>query len=410
MTEPSGQEAQKKLARTLLEQGVSIEEAMAKSGLSKPACQGLKGVLVKAQKRLIQASKPAHKRLEPTEANSEPETEFQAEDEPNIDLEGGVGSHAFPSNLTRDASPFIHFDTPSAISFRETLPKPLQKLFDGYMGLGQTKWEMQTRNHNGHGEGNVSLVHNRSEDEVNHQIAELLKTKRMKILLEDDKPNSRENPYEKLFLEIIAKTVLNQKGESLGMKETLELAKFLGGSSTKETLQLVDYIQHKSAEGQAITLNDIALKLEAMKQTGHLDDRRLDWEMLKWEKQQETEANKWELLKDGIKAVTSGPIGETIKTIGAGAADRLRGKGRRLEPVKVDCPSCHKPIYADPNAQQVVCSSCGAVLEKKTEPQAEPQPQPEQPQPEATPQPSTEQPQEPEKQKLSESTEKEVIT
>ncbi len=430
MTEPSDQESRKKLARTLLEQGVSIEEAMAKSGLSKPACQGLKGVLVKAQKRL-------NTRSEPTEAISKPEIQIQAEDELDTEpyqiggeAEVGVVSHPSPTSsspssldekpqyIVRDGSAFIHWDTASAIAFRESLPNPQKKLFDGYLALGQKSWKDQIQNHNGHG-SSVSYEPKDSVKEAKARIYTVYADWMEQQAIENmaDKMRNPKGATEKgeqlgvkEIIEIM-KLLLGGKGEQqLGVKDLVEVSKLFAGSSMKETLGVVDYITQAKEKGQSITLNEIALKLEEMKQTGHLDDRRLDFELLKWEKQQEGEANKWELLKDGIKTISSGPIGKMIENYGGAKAEQVRNQGARIKTVDVPCPTCKNKFKVNPELLTVSCPFCGSQLSKQPSQQAVPETPPTEPQPspEETQQ-ETEQPQESGLEKLIKKTKEEVM-
>jgi ribosomal protein S27E len=183
----------------------------------------------------------------------------------------------------------------------------------------------------------------------------------------------KENTLEKFLLEIVTKTVLNQKGEQLSMKDTLELAKFLGGSNIKEIMQIVDYITQARNQGQNVTLNDIALKLEELKQNAALEDKKLNWEMQKWQRQEEKGDQTMELIKEGLKTVSSGAVGDFVRDLGGAAAARVRG-GPKVPMAKVRCPQCSTPFQVNANLAQVQCPGCGAMLQKQ--PGAEPQPQP----------------------------------
>lgn len=373
-------EANKELARSLLEQAkLSIPEIAAQSGLSVPAVQGLKGAMVK---RLASHSQAAQLKVKPTEAISKPETLIQADPEP---LEGDASNHESLSTLApssspiRDASPFVHIDTQSFIAFRESLPKTQQKLLDGYTILGQKTWEIQ-RNNGGHNNGHTySPIDNRGDDEVNHALAELIKAKRIKLLTEDTPPQKNtESLGLKDVVEIVKLFGSQKTNEPLTMRDSIELAKFLGGSNVKETVQLVDYITKAREQGQAVTLNDISLKLEDMKQHGDLENRKLDFEVKKWEREEDKGDKTVELIKEGIKAVTSGPVGKAIENIGAGAADRLRGQGGKIPTENALCPNCGNKFKANPQLERVQCPACGVGLEHSPAPQTTEQPQPQQ--------------------------------
>jgi ribosomal protein S27E len=252
----------------------------------------------------------------------------------------------------------------------------------------------QVQRNNGHGvpsygSGDDDLK--RAKARLYESLAETEEMERLEDLKQrrnekHTKTETKENPYEKFFLELIAKTIINNKGESLGIKDTLELAKFLGGSNTKETLQLVDYIQHAQKEGQSITLSDISLKLEELKQTHDVEMAKLGFEEKKWEYQQEHSGDTMKAIENITKNLGNGVIGDAIKGIGQGAADRLRGQGGRIPMVDVVCPNCQNKFRANRDLAQVMCLNCGAMLQKPSEPQ--PQPIPEQPQNTEHPSPS----------------------
>jgi hypothetical protein len=143
--------------------------------------------------------------------------------------------------------------------------------------------------------------------------------------------------------------------------------------------------------------SEVDLKLAEMGQTERLENRKLDWEMRKSEKQEEADTRKWEQ----IGRIFEGPVGRVMENFGKAGADKLRGTPSKnaLKPVQVACPNpnCKKPFYADESALSVVCPHCGAILEK-TSASPPPQPQPpaqppqaEVPQPTEASQPASEQ-------------------
>jgi hypothetical protein len=144
--------------------------------------------------------------------------------------------------------------------------------------------------------------------------------------------------------------------------------------------------------------SEVDLKLAEMGQTERLENRKLDWEMRKSEKQEEADTRKWEQ----IGRIFEGPVGRVMENFGKAGADKLRGTPSKnaLKPVQVACPNpnCKKPFYADESALSVVCPHCGAILEKQTSASPPPQPQPpaqppqaEVPQPTEASQPASEQ-------------------
>lgn len=140
--------------------------------------------------------------------------------------------------------------------------------------------------------------------------------------------------------------------------------------------------------------SEVDLKLAEMGQTERLENRKLDWEMRKSEKQEEADTRKWEQ----IGRIFEGPVGRVMENFGKAGADKLRGTPSKnaLKPVQVACPNpnCKKPFYADENALSIVCPHCGAILEKQTAASPPPQPQPpaQPPQAEATQPTETTQP------------------
>jgi hypothetical protein len=132
--------------------------------------------------------------------------------------------------------------------------------------------------------------------------------------------------------------------------------------------------------------SEVDLKLAEMGQTERLENRKLDWEMRKSEKQEEADTRKWEQ----IGRIFEGPVGRVMENFGKAGADKLRGTPSKnaLKPVQVACPNpnCKKPFYADEKAESVICPHCGSILEKQTATSPPPQPQPpaQPPQAEAT--------------------------
>ena len=121
--------------------------------------------------------------------------------------------------------------------------------------------------------------------------------------------------------------------------------------------------------------SEIDLKLKEMEQLERIENRRLDYEERKVERKEEAEIKKWEQ----IGKILEGPIGKVVENMGKAGADKLRGRPTSsIKPVSITCPNptCGKQFLADENASIVICSHCGAVLEKQPIPQTQPQPPP----------------------------------
>jgi len=389
--EPSQQEDKLEVARTMLGEGASIDEVVAQSGLNRERVLGIKSGIARRSKRF-------NARSNSTEPKTEPEIQIQAENKPQ-------------ENKTIPFSGAVKVPPKLWDELDELDKKNLKGWKANVLTWNEMEKEQVQRN-DGHGVPSYGSGDDDLKRAKAHLYESMAETEEMDRL--DDmkqrrydrhtKTETKENPYEKLFLEIIAKTIINNKGEQLGIKELVELSKLFAGSSMKETIGLVDYIQHSQREGQNVTLNDIALKLEEMKQNAALEDKKLNWEMAKWERQEAKGDQYVELAKEGIKAISSGAIGDTLKALGSAKADQIRAsQGGKIPTVNILCPQCGNKFKANSSLPQVTCSICGAVLQRpepQPQPSAEPQPtQPQQTEEEPKPQATkeTEIPQEPKK-------------
>lgn len=131
------------------------------------------------------------------------------------------------------------------------------------------------------------------------------------------------------------------------------------------------YETYKKMFGGEQRVDEIALRLEAMKQSERQDDRKLNWEMEKYKMEKESTGQ----LIEGVKGIFQGPVGKAIEAIGGGAADRVRGGGKQQEGkqlVKAQCPSCKGIFMANPQLSQISCPQCGATLSKDPPAQQEP--------------------------------------
>jgi len=358
-TEPVSQEDNLELARTMLEEGASIDEVVAQSGLNRERVLGIKSGIARRSKRF-------NARSNSTEPKTEPQIQIQAENKPQE-------NKTIPSEPARPSG--VVEVSPQFWDELDELDKKSLKGWKANVLAWNDLQKQRVQRNDGHdvpsyGSGDDDLK--RAKARLYESLAETEEMERLDDMKQrrydrHTKTETKENPYEKLFLELIAKTIINNKGEQLGMKDTLEIAKFLGGSNIKETIQLVDYITQARNQGQNVTLNDIALKLEEMKQNAALEDKKLNWEMAKWERQEAKGDQTMELIKEGLKTVSSGPIGEAIKSLGSGAADKLRG-GPKVPMAKVRCPQCSTPFQVNANLETVQCPGCGAMLAKQPQP------------------------------------------
>ena len=153
-------------------------------------------------------------------------------------------------------------------------------------------------------------------------------------------------------------------------------------------MEQIKYIKAMSGElGLSVAgKSEYDLKLADMAQTKDLETRKLDWEMRKWELQQEGDQKKYEL----IGKIFEGPVGKVLESVGKAGADRVRGTAKNTSQpaptTQTTCPNpqCQKTIYVDPNADQVTCPYCNKVLQKAIPATQSSQPPTEQPAPQET--------------------------
>jgi ribosomal protein S27E len=78
-----------------------------------------------------------------------------------------------------------------------------------------------------------------------------------------------------------------------------------------------------------------------------------------------------EQVKDLVKIVTEGPVGDVIKNFGQAGADRLRSGTAQKAPsniVQVKCPNCGGTFPANGQLPTVTCPLCGVTLQAPSQP------------------------------------------
>lgn len=131
------------------------------------------------------------------------------------------------------------------------------------------------------------------------------------------------------------------------------------------------YETYKKMFGGEQRVDEIALRLEAMKQSERQDDRKLNWEMEKYKMEKESTGQ----LIEGVKGIFQGPVGKAIEAIGGGAADRVRGGAKGQEGakiVKAKCPNCSSTFDVNASLDSVQCPMCGSTLSKEKPREQEP--------------------------------------
>ena len=111
---------------------------------------------------------------------------------------------------------------------------------------------------------------------------------------------------------------------------------------------------------------EFGLKLTEMAQTERIADKRLNFEMMKYEEEKESSKEIHRIISEALK----GPIGKAVENLGSAVADRLQATHRRLSPKQtITCPGCSKPFKIVAGTPQVVCPHCSSILglvEEKT--------------------------------------------
>lgn len=415
--ERSSQEASLMYARKLLREGIlPIEDISAKTGLSVMAVRGLKGAQARAQKKLVEAQTHSMS----TQAVSKPQFQIQAEDEP-IDLSEGAGSHTPSLNLTSAnqaqaetlgtiGGEGVSHPSPSPSNFvlraamtREEWTKySKMKTADLVSEIADLKAQNaslqgvgQTGRGNGEGHSNNGFGGENYIDALGRLVDKLSMQKQAEKVVDRMFPSEKDDSELSRRLDRIETKLdsAKQGSELLQVAKALtELARpnqpgrdpaadILLGNQMRESIE--KNVQSQYSVG--VAKSEIDLKLQEMQQSERLDYKKLDFDVMKWQRQEQKGDTYVELLKDGIKTISSGPIGKMIENYGGAKAEQVRNQGARIKTVDVVCPRCTNKFRANPDLQTLFCPTCGAGLTKQEpQPQAEPQPSEAQPEPTET--------------------------
>lgn len=109
----------------------------------------------------------------------------------------------------------------------------------------------------------------------------------------------------------------------------------------------------------------VDLRLKEMEQRERLESRKLDLEEKKWEYEKTKEGKNIQQVKDLVKTIAEGPVGDAIQSLGGVAAERIREDKSSL--VKVQCPECKGFFNVNPALFTVTCVHCGVELERSDE-------------------------------------------
>jgi len=345
--------------------------------------------------RYLKRSLP-NTRLEPSEPHADPD---ETDDPTDGGAETGIGSHpslpipappSFPQNG-------VLFDYGMLQAIEDTLTtKQAKANFRAAVALSEEKARLNRNNGHGSSEGhsnNGHVSYESGEEQEARAMAKYIDAKRRKLFLDEDKPKHESDPQK----------AVSQLLEAI--KLGVDLVPRGGGSD-----RLGDYRSGRQDEQKTFenavrsgetNLND--LRLEDMRQLERLENRKLEFEIDKYDRK---EAKTDKYIELG-KSLIEGPLGKLISGVGEGAKNRIEG-GPRLPLVSVPCPKCHNKFKTNPELLIVSCPYCGSTLEKQpSQSQAEPAPQPStETEPEAQPSPGETQ-QESALQKLVEKTREE---
>jgi predicted RNA-binding Zn-ribbon protein involved in translation (DUF1610 family) len=195
-------------------------------------------------------------------------------------------------------------------------------------------------------------------------------------------PTSQQNPME--IYKVVAEMV-NPFRDALGQKdrEVWELRMKELESRIVNPMEWIKSVRQGAGElGMSPAgKSEIDLRLAEMSQKERLETRRIDIEEKQLDRKLDNEGKTIEQIKDLVKTVGEGPIGEAIKMIGGAQADKMRGsvaKSNSGRVVQVKCPSCNGVFPANEQLATLTCPLCGTGLARGS------QPTPQEPQPQAT--------------------------
>jgi hypothetical protein len=391
---PTSEEAGLIAARELLREGIlPLEEIAEKTGLSEMVVRGLKGAQARAQKKLLEAQAEAYRQevtSEPSRADSQPEKQIQAAIQPKLEatVEEENEEEEDTASTVPNAMPGTKLDYTTILNMREMLTEKQRPLFDSYIKLAEQKQNQMVRNdgHGNDGMGSTSADEElkRAEAETEREYGKMLRDERMrgrigkndheneaikelKQEIRDLKQSMQNNPlgYMKLGVDAF-KSGVDAVPKAQGADPSVFMNVYRAGRQDEQKTY-----ENAIKQGES-NLND--LKIEEIKQHEHVDMRKLDLEEKLLDHKLEHEGDMMKSIETITKNLGNGVIGDAIKGIGQGAADRIRGQGVRIPMAEAQCP-CGAKFKVNASLPSVQCPMCGNFLTKAQPPQ----PTPEQP-------------------------------
>ena len=380
---PADIEAQKELARSLIEQEVPFAEVVTKTGLKESIVRGIKGSMVK---KLVRDSQVTNIDSKKFEEENRVENEIQVQNHNDSEffksqtLEGGQRSnesmsHAPPSGTIPGYSlqPSL---TPSQWAElskldKTALMKKVTELQAQNSSL-QASAHLQPNNGDGHGDfGNDGV-----DREIGKQKARIFKIygdwmEQQQIA---NMADQMRNP----------KGAENKGSDSIGIKDLVEVLKFSMGQ--KGNRDPIDYIlagnqmradAEKTVQTNSAATNMFDLKKEELQQTERIEVKKIDWEERKWAEEQGATGK----MLEQVKGILEGPVGKVIGSIGEAAKDKYLGSGKnatvKTSTDNAKCPQCSQLFWADPAIDIIECPHCHVKLAKNPPPEQPAQQKPE---------------------------------
>ena len=203
--------------------------------------------------------------------------------------------------------------------------------------------------------------------------------KDLKQEVRDLKQSVQNNPlgYMKLGVDAF-KSGVDAIPKSPGVDPTAFMNTYRAGmQDARENLQAVS---------QSQAANVFNVKMKEMDGLEKLENKKIDFEVLKWQEGRESEKQLYSLI--GQITGADGIVGKLAQTIGEGAKTRLERGSQKPSPqvVEIPCPNCQNKFVAIKDSPTVICPTCKSILGLQSQPQAQAPEQPKEPQPEQAPQ------------------------
>jgi ribosomal protein S27E len=102
------------------------------------------------------------------------------------------------------------------------------------------------------------------------------------------------------------------------------------------------------------------IEIERLRTERDLKLQELQQSFERWRVEQQMEVAKWDRVKDMLQ----GPLGQTLRAVGAVAASRVGGARVQAQFENVKCPSCGNTFPVMMGQDRAVCPFCKTILER----------------------------------------------